>query len=95
MRGIVDELRTDGPRPAELERARAYAAGSRVLGFENSRAVASNAARRRIVHGASIDPDVAIAELDNVTFEQVRDVAAAVSEELAVACVGPHEASDF
>lgn len=95
MRGIVDELRTDGPNEAELERARAYAAGSRVLGFENSRAVASNAARQRIVHGASIDPDVAIGELDAVTFEQVREVAAAVSEDLAVGCVGPHDAGDF
>ncbi|HUA11135.1 MAG TPA: pitrilysin family protein [Solirubrobacteraceae bacterium] len=95
MRGIVDELRSDGPNEAELERARAYAAGSRVLAFENSRAVASNAARQRIVHGASIDPDVAISELDEVTFEQVRDVAAGVSEELAVACVGPHDSADF
>src|SRR5688500_16444461 len=31
MRAIVDELRSDGPREGEFERARAYAAGRRVL----------------------------------------------------------------
>ncbi len=60
-------------------------------------AALSRATRRvsAIVHGASIDPDDAIAELDRVTFGQVRDVAAAVSEDLAVSCVGPHDATDF
>jgi predicted Zn-dependent peptidase len=36
MREIVDRLRRDGPREEELERARAYAAGRRILTFENS-----------------------------------------------------------
>src|SRR5215217_6752651 len=40
MREIVGELRTDGPRQEEFERARAYAAGRRVLAFENTNAVA-------------------------------------------------------
>src|SRR3954452_17055115 len=40
MRGIVDDLRENGPRPEEFERARAYAAGRRVLAFENTNAVA-------------------------------------------------------
>ena len=44
MREIVDELRTDGPREEEFERAKAYAAGRRVLAFENTNAVARNAA---------------------------------------------------
>ena len=46
MREIVGELRDDGPREDEVERARAYAAGRRVLAFENTNAVASHAARR-------------------------------------------------
>src|SRR5439155_25385590 len=33
MREIVTELRDDGPTEAEVERARAYAAGRRVLAF--------------------------------------------------------------
>jgi predicted Zn-dependent peptidase len=95
MRAIVDELRSDGPRVEEIERARAYAAGRRVLAFENSGAVARYAANQAIVHGDELDPDVAIARIDAVTFDEVAAVASSISPELAVACVGPHAASDF
>ncbi len=95
MREIVGELRTEGPRPGEVERARAYAAGRRVLAFENTNAVARHAAARTVVFGEEIDPDGAIADLDAVTEEEVAEVARAVDDELAVACVGPHEAGDF
>ncbi len=96
MREIVGELAGDGPREEEVERARSYAAGRRVLAFENTNAVASFAARRTIVHGEGCDPDVAIRQVDAVTFDEVADVARRVNaEELAVACVGPHEAGDF
>lgn len=95
MREIVDELRADGPRPEEVERARAYAAGRLVLAFENTNAVARYAANQQIVFGQDIDPDAAIAALDAVTFEEVREVAAGVAENLAVACVGPHTAEEF
>jgi predicted Zn-dependent peptidase len=66
-----------------------------VLAFENSGAVARYAANQRIVFGESIDPDEAIAALDSVTFEEVREVAAGVADHLAVACVGPHAAEEF
>jgi len=95
MREIVDELRRDGPREEEVERARAYAGGRTVLGFEGSDAVARHAAHQTIVHGDEIDPDIAIAAIDSVTFEDVLEVARGISEELAVACVGPHDASEF
>jgi predicted Zn-dependent peptidase len=95
MREIVDELRADGPREDEVERARAYAGGRRVLAFENSGAVASYAAGQAIVHGDDIDPDAAIAAIDKVTFDEVATVARAISEDVAVACVGPHAAADF
>jgi predicted Zn-dependent peptidase len=95
MREIVDELRAEGPRSDEVERARAYAAGRLVLAFENSNAVARHAANQRIVFGEDIDPDTAIAALDAVTFGEVRDVASRVSEQLAVAVVGPHAAEEF
>jgi hypothetical protein len=42
-----------------------------------------------------VDPDAAIALLDETTIEQVREVAAGMSEELSVACVGPHTVEDF
>ncbi len=96
MREIVAELYADGPREEEVERARAYAAGRRVLAFENTNAVARYAANQAIVFGEDIDPDRAIAALDAVTFDQVADIARRVDPEtLAVACVGPHAASDF
>ena len=95
MREIVSELRTDGPTPEEVQRARAFAAGRRVLAFENTNAVAQHAAYQAVVHHEDIDPDRTIAELDAVSFEEVADVARGVHDELAVACVGPHAASDF
>jgi len=95
MREIVDELREDGPTESEVARARAYAAGRLVLAFESTNAVARYSASRSIVFGEDIDPDAAITELDEVTFAEVRDAAAKVSEDLAVACVGPHTAAEF
>src|SRR3954453_20233826 len=71
MRDIVAELHRDGPTEEEVERARAYAAGRRVLAFENTNAVARYAANQRIVFGEDIDPDQAIALLDGVSFDEV------------------------
>ncbi|HEU4657981.1 MAG TPA: pitrilysin family protein [Capillimicrobium sp.] len=96
MREIVAELHADGPTEEEVARARAYAAGRRVLAFENTNAVARYAANQRIVFGEDIDPDAAIDALDAVTHAEVCEVARAIDpERLAVACVGPHEAADF
>jgi predicted Zn-dependent peptidase len=95
MREIVDELRTDGPRPEEFERARAYAAGRRVLAFENTNAVARYAAAQTVVFGQDIDPDEAIAVLDRTTLDDVAEVARGISEAASVACVGPHDTGDF
>ena len=96
MREIVAELHADGPTDEEVERARAYAAGRRVLAFENTNAVARYAANQTIVFGEDIDPDQAITFLDEVTAAEVAEAARSVDpDSLAVACVGPHEASDF
>ena len=95
MREIVDELREDGPAVEEVERARAYAAGRLVLAFENTNAVARHGAQQQIVFGEDIDPDVAIAALDAVTYAEVREIAAGIADRLAVACVGPQAAEDF
>lgn len=95
MREIVTELRTDGPTQEEVERARAYAAGARVLAFENTNAVARYAANQTIVFGEDVDPDAAIAALDAVTYAEVAEVARAVADELAIGVVGPHTTGDF
>jgi predicted Zn-dependent peptidase len=96
MREIVDELRTDGPTEAEVERARAYSAGRLVLSFENTNAVARHVAGQAIVHrGSEVDPDEAIAAIDAVTYDEVVEVATGISEDLAIACVGPHSIDEF
>jgi predicted Zn-dependent peptidase len=95
MREIVTELREQGPTVDEVERARAYAAGARTIAFENTGAVARYAAQQQIVYGEDVDPDKAIALLDEVEFEEVVEAAATVSDQLSVACVGPQSAEDF
>jgi predicted Zn-dependent peptidase len=95
MRAIVTELREQGPTDAEIERARAYAAGARAIAFENTGAVARYAAQQTVVYGESVDPDESIALLDKVTAADVREVAANVADELSIACVGPHTAEEL
>jgi predicted Zn-dependent peptidase len=94
MSEIVDELR-EGPTQEEFERARAYAAGRRVLAFENTNAVARHAATQRVVYNQDIDPDKAIESLDKVTYEDVLEVAQGISAERSVAVVGPHTQDEF
>jgi predicted Zn-dependent peptidase len=95
MREIVSELREQGPTDAEVERARAYAAGARAIAFENSGVVARHAAQQTIVRGEDVDPDGTIELLDRVTFDEVVEVAARVDDELSVACVGPHSVQEL
>ena len=95
MRDIVSELRTDGPTEAEVKRAQAYAAGARTLAFENTGAVARFAAQQTVVYGEDADPDITIDLLDEVTYEQVREVAAGIADELSIAVVGPHTVEEL
>jgi predicted Zn-dependent peptidase len=95
MREIVTELREQGPTEAEIERARAFAAGARAIAFENTGAVARYAAQQAIVYREDVNPDRTIELLDRVTADEVREVAACVADRLSVACVGPHSREDF
>ncbi len=95
MREIVTELREEGPTEAEVERARAFAAGARAIAFENTGAVARYAAQQAIVYREDVDPDATIDRLDRVTSDDVRAVARDVADELAIAVVGPHTDADF
>ncbi len=95
MRDIVTELRDEGPTRAEVARAQAYAAGARTIAFENTGAVARYAAQQAIVYGEDVDPDRTIALLDQVTYDEVREVAAGVADELSVAVVGPHTVAEL
>ena len=96
MREIVAELHDEGPHPEEVDRARAYAGGRRVLAFENTNAVARYAANQVIVYDEPIDVAGAIRQVDAVTHDEVVEAARSVDPEtLAVACVGPHSPDEF
>jgi predicted Zn-dependent peptidase len=95
MRDIVTELRDDGPTQDEVKRAQAYAAGARAIAFENSGAVARFAAQQTIVYGEDVNPDRSIELLDQVTYDDVRAVAAGVADELSIAVVGPHTVAEL
>ncbi len=95
MAEIVAELRDHGPTEAEVERARAYAAGARAIAFENTGAIARTAATQAIVFRQDVDPDASIAALDAVSYDQVREIAAGISHDFSVACVGPHTVEEF
>ena len=95
MSEIVSELREHGPTEAEVERARAYAAGARAIAFENTGAVARHAAQQTIVYREDVDPDRTIELLDRVTRDDVTDVARGVADELSIAVVGPHTVEEL
>jgi predicted Zn-dependent peptidase len=95
IREIVVELAEDGPREGEVDRARAYAAGSTVLSLESTGAVARRVASQKVTFGDIRSPDETIDALDAVTEDDVREIARTVQGAPAVACVGPHDVSDF
>ncbi|MDF3311665.1 pitrilysin family protein [Rhodococcus sp. T2V] len=96
MREIVAELCARGPTDEEVARARAVAAGRRVLAFEDTYTVALHAAHQAIVHHGDLDPDALIADLDAVTLDDVHDIASAIDQDKpSVACLGPHDAEEF
>ncbi len=95
IREIVADLAENGPSPSEIDRARAYAAGSTVLALEGTNAVARRAAAQKVTFGEISSPEESIAALDAVTEDEVREVARGVAGPPSVACVGPHTVADF
>jgi predicted Zn-dependent peptidase len=95
IKEIVVELREQGPTEEEVERARAYAAGSTVLALESTNAVARRAASNKVTYGEIVQPEALIDALDAVMFDDVAAIARDIEGEPAVACVGPHGETDF
>jgi predicted Zn-dependent peptidase len=95
IREIIEDLADNGPRDGEVDRARAYAAGSTVLALESTGAVARRAAGQKVTFGEISSPDETIEALDAVTEDDVRRIAADIRGEPVVACVGPHSEEDF
>jgi hypothetical protein len=57
--------------------------------------VARYAAQQTIVYDEDADPEVTIDLLDRVTFDEVREVAAGIADELSIAVVGPHTVEEL
>ena len=57
--------------------------------------MARYAAQQAIVYRENVDPDGTIELLDQVTADEVKDVAANIADRLSVAVVGPHAVADF
>jgi predicted Zn-dependent peptidase len=95
IREIVDDLAENGPRDGEVDRARAYAAGTTVLALESTGAVARRAAGQKVTFGEISSPDEVIEALDAVTEDDVRTIARDIAGDPVVACVGPHAEEDF
>src|SRR5919107_1395203 len=91
IKEIVADLAENGPRDGEVDRARAYAAGSTVLALESTGAVARRAAGQKVTFGEIGSPDELIEALDAVTEDDVRAVASGIGGPPGVACVGPHD----
>ncbi|MCA1698073.1 MAG: insulinase family protein [Actinobacteria bacterium] len=92
---MVAELAKEGPTDEEVDRARAYAAGSLVLALERTMSVAGRAAERKLTYGEAPQPEEAVETIDAVTQAEVREIAGRISGMPTVACVGPHSAGDF
>ncbi len=95
IRELVLDLAREGPDRDHVDRARSYAAGRRVLAFENSNVLADHLAQEAILHGGAGRPEEEIAVLDAVGYDEVADVAGRIGDAPAVACVGPHTTADF
>jgi predicted Zn-dependent peptidase len=95
IREVVSGLARGDLDREHVERARSYAAGRRVLAFENTNVVADDVAETVILFDEEGDPEAEIAALDAVTYEDVAAVARGLVPEPALACVGPHSAADF
>jgi predicted Zn-dependent peptidase len=92
---IVAELAAAAPTRDEVDRARSATAGRRALAFENTTTAAIHMAEEMLQHKTETDPAAAVKALDAVSFDEVAAIAAATVGQPALACVGPHDASEF
>ena len=93
---ILAELRkiAEEPLPAdELEKARGYAKGRFVLRLESPQGTIQYGLRREVLEGEIEEPDELLQRLDEVTAEDIQDVARELFEgkRLYLALVGPFD----
>ncbi|HEY3315453.1 MAG TPA: pitrilysin family protein, partial [Bacillota bacterium] len=94
---ILEEFtrfRREGPRPEELERARAQLKAGLMMGLESTTNRMMRLGRLQLTLGKLVSPDTVMARVEAVTRDDVADAAdpALDSERLALAAIGPEEA---
>jgi predicted Zn-dependent peptidase len=93
---ILAELRKIAAEPVpadELEKARSYAKGRFVLSLESPQGTNMFGLRREVLEGQATEPAEVLAELDEVTADDVLRVAGALirEESLRLAVIGPFD----
>ena len=87
---------SDGITAAELARARGQLSGASALALEDSDTRMSRLGRSELTLGEFADLDETLRRIDQVTSEDVRDLAAELSDRpLSLAAVGPVDAARF
>lgn len=94
IQDIVSRLVQKGPSREDMERAKTYLLGNRVMNLESTSSVARSAAQQQIF-GDPVDPENTLRLLEAATYDDVQEAAELISLQPIIACVGPHQASDF
>lgn len=95
-REILEEVRQDGIRPEELERAREHLKGSIALAMESTSHRMMRLARTQSFHGRIIPLEEVIERVDAVSHEDILDLARTLlaPERFTLAVLGPVQAVD-
>lgn len=93
---LVDELRKlrdDGVPAEELQRTKDLRKGRLLMGLEDSRSVASWIGSQELTYGQIKTPEEVMVKIDEVTAEQVQELAAEIfrPEKLSLAVIGPYD----
>ncbi len=95
VEALIEELRKmrDVPLPAdELQRTKDLRKGRLLMGLEDSRSVASWVGSQELTYGEIHTPEEVMERIDEVTIEQVQELAQEIFREdlLSLALVGPY-----
>jgi predicted Zn-dependent peptidase len=95
-RDQLDLVARAGITSEELSRGKGQLAGALVLGLEDTGSRMSRLGKAELVYGELLTVDELLARIDEVTLEQVRDVAATVlSAKQTLAVIGPFDGDAF
>ena len=96
MRAELDDVATNGLRAEEVERGKGQVRGGMILGLEDPGARMSRIGKSELATGEILGVDDLLRRVDEVTVEEVREVAAdLLSRPRCLSIVGPFGVHDF